>query len=306
VSVHPADAQIYDRGYRRYTGERRRTRRAIGTLIWHSMQRALGMRRSVWAKVLPVLIIVISYVPAIVFVGIVALFPQLKENTFQAQLELPSYGEYFAFIASAVVLFVSFVGPELLCTDRRTGMLGLYLASPLTRSTYLLAKAAATAIVLSFITIGPPMFMLLASVMQGVGPDGPNGVAETAGKIVLSGAIASAMFTSISLGIASCTDRKAFATAATLLLFLVTGVMSGVLVASGLGDDFFLINVLRVPFDLIMRIHGEQGVDVQLSNIRITLASNVSTIGIVAATAAWTIGGAVVARINYGRITVAR
>jgi ABC-2 type transport system permease protein len=306
VSVHPADAQIYDRGYRRYTGERRSTRRAVGTLIWHSMQRALGMRRSVWAKVLPVLIIVISYVPAIVFVGIVALFPQLKDRAYQSQFELPSYGEYFFFIATAVALFVSFVGPELLCTDRRTGMLGLYLASPLTRSSYLLAKAAATAIVLSFITIGPQMFMLIASVMQGVGPDGPGGVAATAVKIVLAGAIASAMFTSISIGIASCTDRKAFATAATILLYLVTGVMSGVLVASRLGDDFFLIDLLRVPFDLTMRIHGEQGFDVQLSTFRITIASNVSTAGIVAATAAWTIGGAAVARFNYGRITVAR
>jgi ABC-2 type transport system permease protein len=289
------DAQIYDRGYRRYTGERRGTRGAVRTLIWHSMQRALGMRRSVWAKVLPVLMIFVSYVPAIVFVGIVALFPKAREVSIEGSLQLPTYGEYFAFIASAVVLFVAFVGPELLCTDRRTGMLGLYLASPLTRNSYLLAKAAATAIVLAFITIGPPFFMMLASIMQGVGPDGPNGVALTAVRIVSSGAAVSAMFTSISLGIASCTDRKAFATAATLLLFLVTGVASGVMTASGLSDNFFLVNVLRVPFDLTMRIHGERGD-----------AVNVTTAAIVAATAAWTIGGAVVAVVNYRRLTVAR
>lgn len=295
MSNQLGDAQIYDRGYRRYTGERRGTRGAIRTLIWHSMQRALGMRRSVWAKVLPVLMIFVSYVPAIVFVGIVALFPKAREVQFEGSLQLPTYGEYFAFIASAVVLFVAFVGPELLCTDRRTGMLGLYLASPLTRNSYLLAKAAATAIVLAFITIGPPFFMMLASIMQGVGPDGPDGVARTALRIVASGAAVSAMFTSISIGIASCTDRKAFATAATLLLFLVTGVMSGVMTASGLSDNFFLVNVLRVPFDLTMRIHGERGD-----------AVDVSTAAIVFATAAWTIGGALVAVGRYRRLTVAR
>ena len=40
---------------------------------------------------------------------------------------------------------LAFVAPEALCTDRRTGMLGLYLASPLTRDSYLVAKVARSA-----------------------------------------------------------------------------------------------------------------------------------------------------------------
>ena len=63
--------------------------------------------------------------------------------------DLPTYGEYYGFIVSAIIVFVAFVAPEVLCTDRRTGMLGLYLASPLTRDTYLLAKAIAVAVVLA-------------------------------------------------------------------------------------------------------------------------------------------------------------
>jgi ABC-2 type transport system permease protein len=259
------------------------------------MQRALGMRRSIWAKVLPFLIIVISYVPAIVFIGILALYPKARELQFEGGLQLPTYGEYFGYIASAVALFVAFVGPELLCTDRRTGMLGLYLASPLTRRSYLLAKGVATAIVLAFVTIGPPFFMLIASIMQGVGPDGPGGVASTGGRIIAAGALVSLMFTSISIGIASCTDRKSFATAATLLLFLVTGVLAAVLVESGLDDNFYLLAVLRVPFDLVMRIHGERGD-----------AADVSTFGIAVTVAAWTVGGFIVALTRYRKLTVAR
>ena len=52
------------------------------------------------------------------------------------------------------------------------GMLGLYLASPLDRDTYLLAKAAAVGLVLSLVTLGPPLFMLIARTVAGVGPDG--------------------------------------------------------------------------------------------------------------------------------------
>ena len=86
------------------------------------------------SKILPVLAALLAYVPAIVFVGLAALLPR---TTFLENDLLPTYAEYYGFITSAIVVFVAFVAPEVLCTDRRTGMLGLYLASPLTRYTYL-------------------------------------------------------------------------------------------------------------------------------------------------------------------------
>ena len=48
----------------------------------------------------------------------------------------------------------------MLCTDRRTGLLGLYFASPLDRNTYLVSKAAAVAAVLSIVTTGPLLLMI--------------------------------------------------------------------------------------------------------------------------------------------------
>ena len=65
-------AQIFERGYRRYDGERLGRAAAIRAVWAHAFQRILGMRRPVWAKILPILVVFISYVPAIVFVGIVA------------------------------------------------------------------------------------------------------------------------------------------------------------------------------------------------------------------------------------------
>lgn len=295
------DARILDRGYRRYQGDRLGVPGAVRSLVRHSIQRALGLRRSAWAKLLPLLVIAISYVPAIVFVGIAALIPDAENQDFGEEFVLPTYGEYFNYITAAVILFVAFVAPEVLCTDRRTGMLGLYLASPLTRDTYLVAKAIAVGIVLGFVTIGPPLLMLVANVLQSNGPDGPGGVLLTLLRIVASGAAISAMFTAISLAASSLTERKAFATAGLILLFLVSSVVAGTLGGLlELGDNFFLLNLFYLPFEVVGRIHGEAGgtVDGDLPDV--------STIAAFAAAFGWTVLGAVIVRTRYRLLQVTR
>ena len=44
-----SDAQILDRGYRKYDGPRTGVQGAVRAVVVHSIQRALGMRRSIWA-----------------------------------------------------------------------------------------------------------------------------------------------------------------------------------------------------------------------------------------------------------------
>jgi len=285
-------ARIIDRGYRTYTGPRTAVRGAFTTVWRQSVQRALGLRRSAWAKILPLAAVGISYVPAIVFVGLVALLPDVDA----AEIELPSYGDYFPFIQAAIVLFIAFVGPEVLCTDRRTGMLGIYLASPLTRDSYLLAKAAATAAVLALVTIGPPLLMLVANVLQGVGPDGPAGVAGTLARVVGAGAVMAVLFTAVSMGVSSLTDRKAFATAALLLMLVVSSLFLSVLIeATSLPEGLQALSLVTGPFNLVQLIHGERPAIPE-----ITLA------GAAAGAAAWTLLGAAVCRVRYQLLQVTR
>lgn len=290
--VAEPQARIIDRGYRRYSGDRGGRRGAMITVWRQSVQRALGLRRSPWAKILPIAAVAISYVPAIVFIGLVALIPEDEMTEF----ELPTYGEYFPFIQAAITLFIAFVGPEVLCTDRRTGMLGIYLASPLTRDSYLAAKAWATASVLSLVTIGPPLLMLVAYMLQGVGPDGPAGVAATFARIVGGGVVLSALYTAVSMGVSSLTDRKAFATAALLLVLVISSLFIGVVVETAdLPSWLHSFSLIAGPFSLVQLIHGETA---DIPEVTLTSA--------LAVTAGWTVLGAVVCRIRYQMLQVTR
>lgn len=285
-------ARIVDRGYRAYAGPRSGGRGAVVTVWRQSVQRALGLRRSPWAKVLPIASVAISYVPAIVFIGLVALVPTDELTT----IALPTYGQYFPFIQAAITLFVAFVGPEVLCTDRRTGMLGIYLASPLTRDTYLSAKAAATFTVLSLVTVGPPLLMLVAYMLQGVGPDGPAGVAATFARIVVAGAALSLLYTAVSMGVSALTDRKAFATAALLLLIVVSSLFMAVFIeAAELPESLYALSLINGPFNLVQLIHGEE-----------PLVTDLTLPAAIAGAAAWTVLGAAVCRARYQRLQVTR
>jgi ABC-2 type transport system permease protein len=286
-------ARIVDRGYRPYTGPRTGVPGAMATVFRQSVQRALGIRRTVWAKILPVASVAISYVPAIVFIGIVALIPP---EDLDVGFALPTFGEYFPFIQAALLLFVSFVGPEILCTDRRTGMVGIYLASALTRDTYLAAKALATFSVTALITIGPPLLMLVAYVLQGVGPDGPGGVAASLVRIILAGALLAMLYTAVGMGVSSLTDRKAFATAALLLLLVIFSSFVSVLVdEAGLPEWLHALSLLTGPFALVELVHGE--------------VPSIPGLGLPAALGGvigWTLLGAAVTRIRYQLLEVTR
>src|SRR5437764_383252 len=73
MSTARADARIIDRGYRPYDGPRLGAAGAVRSLIRHTAQRVMGLRRPFQYKVLPLLSAGIAYVPAIVFVGLSAL-----------------------------------------------------------------------------------------------------------------------------------------------------------------------------------------------------------------------------------------
>jgi ABC-2 type transport system permease protein len=249
-------ARIHDRGPRRYIGRRLGTAHAVRSLARHTYQRVLGLRRPARHKVLPFLSVIIAYLPAAVFVGVVALFPQ------QARQFRITYGQYYGFVTGAIVLFVTFVAPEALCPDRRYRTLSLYLASPLDRVTYLAAKAWAVASALALVTIGPLLLLLLGFVLQNAGPAGPVAVLAVLGRVLAAGAVLIVSYGALSMAVSSVTDRRAFAGAATFLLLALSQATAGFLVFGLNSSKWFLLTSLtRTPLDLVQRIYGNRGLD---------------------------------------------
>ncbi len=248
-------AEIFDRGYRRYDGERTGLPGAAKTLVTHSVQRSLGLHRSARHKIIPFALIAFAYVPATVFLGVAAFFPFVAEEGF-----IPKYSEYYGLVAAMLFLFISFVAPDLLCNDRRTGMLGVYLASPLNRNTYLLSKTVAVFTLMLIITLGPNLLFFTALSLQGFGPGGIFAVLKVLGQLLISAVVIAGFFTAVGMAISSTTDRKGTATAATLGGFVGSAAISGLLVEElNYSTHLRLLNLIATPMQLAPRIFGEPG-----------------------------------------------
>lgn len=248
------DAQIFDQGYRRYTGPRTGMPGSMRTLVKHSLRHAMGLGRAARYKVIPLSIIGMAYLPAAVFIGLAALIPVDTEQF------LPTYAEYYGFVSATIYLLAGFVSPELLCADRRTGLLGVYLASPLDRPNYLIGKAISVFILLLAVTLGPPLLMLIAFSLQNMGPDGFGEWLATFLQIIVSSAVLGGLYTAIGLAVSAATDRISVATATILALIPGSAIVTDIMVGEAdLDPTFRLANLLFLPRALIFRIHGEIG-----------------------------------------------
>ena len=245
------EARLFDLGYRGYDGPRERPARAVATLSVFTARRVLGLGRGGRHKVLPAITLGIAYLPALLSVAFSVILDDLAVD------DLISYGDYMFIIGTALALFTALIAPEALGPDRRSGMLGLYLAGPLDRTRYVVAKWIGVLAVMLLITVGPLLFMLLAFVLAGFGPPAQE-VPELLAEIAAAGFTTALLYTSLALAVSSFTTRRAAAAVGiVLLLFVPASVVRAAIESADAPNELDLLSWPFVAANLAYRIFGE-------------------------------------------------
>ncbi|MEM9041506.1 MAG: ABC transporter permease [Actinomycetota bacterium] len=252
-----SDAQILDRGYRRFDGERSGVSGAVRSVAWHTTRSILGLGRPARHKIFPIIVLVVAFIPAVAFLGLAVLIGDLLEGEIR-----PEYWEFFGFAFVATLLFTSMIAPEAIVRDRRDKMFSLYLSTPLTKPTYLGAKAIAVLGTMSLVVIAPPVLWLLGYTFQSQGPDGIGEWVSVAGRMVFAGLVICIVYTSVSLAAASLTDRRAFASIAVVFVLLGAAISVGLLVeVAEFSSTFRLLDPLAVALEVPPRLFGDRTVE---------------------------------------------
>jgi ABC-2 type transport system permease protein len=288
-----SDARLYDLGYQRYDGPRERPERAVLTLAEFTARRVLGLGRGARHKVLPAITLVIAFLPALFSVAFAVLANSVVAT------DLVTYGDYMAIIGSALALFAALVAPEALCPDRRSGMLGLYLAGPLDRTRYLAAKGAGVVAVMLLITVGPLLFMLLAYVVAGLGPSATE-TPKLLLQILAAGVTTALLYAALSMAVSSFTSRRAAAAVGVVLLLLVpVSVVRSAIESAGAPNALDLLSSPFVVANLAYRIFGETLDDSEP-------VSQLSTWVVAGGVGATILAGALVCWLRYRRLEAFR
>lgn len=210
--------EIYDRGYQHYLGKRLGRQHAIWALVTYSMKRAMGIKKSWTAKVIPIILYLATIGTVLVVIGI--------EGFLRGSGEVAmTYPEYFFFIFLILGAFVATIAPEMLCGDRRENVLVLYFSRAISRLDYVLAKLAATAILTMTISVLPVVVLWLFRQLLADKP--LTALTDNIGdlwRVALSGALFALFLGCGGLVISSFTGRKSIATA---IIFIGYAVLEG-------------------------------------------------------------------------------
>jgi ABC-2 type transport system permease protein len=209
--------EVFDRGYAHYTGPRLGRPQAVRSLFAYSMKRALGLRKSWTAKVLPFLLYSAALVPLIVMIGISAIAPQV---------EFASYSGYMTSIFLIVGIFVATAAPEMVCVDRQERTLPLYFSRAISRSDYVFAKVAAMTVLTMTLSVVPSVVLWLGRQLVADSPW--RAIRDNLGdlwRVILLGSLIALTLGTGGLMVSSFTNRKAIAvTVITIGFTLVTAI----------------------------------------------------------------------------------
>ena len=210
--------EVFDRGYAHYNGPRLGRSQAVRSLYGYSIKRALGIRKSWTAKVLPFLLYTAAIVPLIVMIGISAIAPQVN---------FASYSGYMTSIFLIVGIFVATAAPEMICVDKQERTLPLYFSRAISRSDYVFAKVAAMTVLTMTLSVVPAVVLWLGRQLVADSPwrAMQDNVGDL-GRVILLGTLIALTLGTGGLMISSFTNRRAVAITVIVIGFTLVSAMA--------------------------------------------------------------------------------
>lgn len=219
AGVEPARyGEVFDRGYKHYEGRRLGRGQAVWALVRYSIKRAMGIKKSWTAKIIPIVLYLAVTVIALIPIAIEAFIG----DRFNSSEEILPYEAFFIMIFVIQSIFVATIAPEMLCGDRRENVLPLYFSRAITRLDYLLAKLGAAALLTLTISFAPAFVLWLGRQLLADSPlTAMKDNAGDLGRIVIAGVLIAFYLGAGGLMISSFTGRASIAVAIIVIGFVV-------------------------------------------------------------------------------------
>lgn len=255
-----AGGTVFDIGYRGYEGPREGRRRPRLAVFKDGLRIALGLGRGGRAKFLPWAFLALLSLIALIMALVAGAAERLGGPGAAAEMNLPSHGDFNAAASMILFAFAALVAPELLCRDRRDGVIHLYLVRPLTGGDYVVARWSAFLLVMLVAAWLPQCILFAGLVMGDVAPlaylqkhwlDVP--------RFLLAGVAMAAYLTSLALLTASFTTRRAYASVFLVGLFAITTPFTAGLsqeIDGPLGQWISMFNLTNIPLHVNDVIFG--------------------------------------------------
>jgi ABC-2 type transport system permease protein len=185
------------------------------------------MGRGTGSKVLAIAFFIIVMTPAVILALVAATIDQLGVGS----PEIPGHADYYQIVSLILLLFSAVIAPDLLCTDRRNGVISLYLVRPLSSTDYVVGRW------LAFFVVSL-LFIYAGQVVLGVGlilgaPEPWEYLKDNwldIPRFLGAGVIIAILTTTIPLAVASFTTRRAYATAFVIGFFVLSLAVGNILV----------------------------------------------------------------------------
>ena len=196
--------------------------RARKSLWTNGIRTALGLGRGTRAKILPAMLFLFAILTAVIMALVV--------SAAGTEEDLPSHADYYRIVSVVLLIFSAIIAPELLCPDRREGVIYLYLVRPLTTTDYVAGRWFAFFSVSMALICSGQLILFIGYTLAADEPlsylwDNWLDVPRFLG----AGLVIASFTTTLPLAISAFTTRKAYAASFVIGIFFISAIIAGIM-----------------------------------------------------------------------------